>query len=199
MSKYKTTVLLIIAIVAGASAQAKPAEIKKIDVLVRTIDRITRGDKIVVADTADFDQNKADWKLFESENALDKFRESSETYTIAFNWRRDGKIAASNFTLFSPSGDWTKYVFHYFRPDGSLAMVRSELRTFFGEFIVKEDRYFDKRGQLLRKTIKYYDLESGKPKKPTKEMRDDNPSLYKVDYFTNVNKLPFAKLLSQES
>lgn len=201
MSKFRATVLLILAIAAGASAQAKrSAEIRKIDALVRTIDKVSQSsEKIVVADTAGFDQVKADWKLFESEKALDKFRDTSETYTIAFNWRRGGKIAASNFTLFSPSGDWTKYIFHYFRPDGSLALVRSELRTFYGEFIVKEDRYFDRRGRLLKKTVKYYDLQSGKLKKPTKEMRDDNPSLYKVDYFMNADKLPFASLISQGS
>src|SRR5262245_51308506 len=138
MSKFKASVLLILAVVIGASAQAKRStEIRKIDALARIIDRIAVADskKIIVADTADFNQEKADWKLFESDKALDNFRESSETYTIAFNWRRDGKIAASNFTLFSPSGDWTKYVFHYFRPDGSLAIVKSELRTFYGEFI----------------------------------------------------------------
>src|SRR5262249_25154969 len=147
MSKIKAAVLLVLAIVVGASAQAKrSAQIRKIDVLARTIDRITRGEKIIVADTADYDKPQTNWKLFESEKALDKHRETSETYTIAFNWRRRENIAASNFTLFSPSGDWTKYVFQYFRPDGTLALVRSELRTFFGEFIVKEDRYFDSRG-----------------------------------------------------
>jgi len=199
--KPRLIILLLLVIAVGASAQARnPAEIKRIDALVRSIDKIARDDnKIVVADTADFDKDaKPVWKLFESEKALDKFRDTSETYTIAFNWRRRGKIAASNFTLFSPSGDWTKYVFHYFRPDGSLAVVKSELRTFYGEFIVKESRYFDKRGRLLKRTVGYFDLTSGKPKKPTKEMRDDNPSVYRVDYFKNVNKLPFAKLLSQE-
>jgi hypothetical protein len=200
MSNFRAVILLILAVVAGASAQAKhSAEIMKIDALVRRIDRIQKGKKIIVADIANFDQGKANWKVFESEKALDNFRDESETYTIAFNWRRNGKIAASNFTLFSPSGDWTKSVFHYFRPDGSLAVVKSELRTFYGEFIVKENRYFDTGGRLLKKTIGYYDLQSGKPKKPTKEMREDNPSLYRVDYFMNIKKLPFAKLIARRN
>ncbi len=182
------------------SQSRSTGEIKRTDVLVKTIERYTREnrEKIVVADVSDFDKGTPEWKLFGSEQALDKYREGSETYTIALNWQRNGKIVASNFTLFSPSGDWSKFVFHYFRPDGSLALARSELRTFEGEYTVKEDRYFDSRGRLLKKTIQYFDLATGKPKKPTKELRDDNPSLYKVDYFLNVNKLPFAKLISQK-
>src|ERR1044071_5403218 len=105
--------LIILALGTWVSAQTKnPAEIKSIDALVRATDKIAQdNNKIVVADTANFDEAKPVWKLFGSEKALDKFRDTSETYTIAYNWRRDGKIAASNFTLFSPSGDWTKYVF----------------------------------------------------------------------------------------
>jgi hypothetical protein len=200
MLKFAATAILVLTAVGLASAQGKnAAEIRRIDTLARTIDRIAKNDrkKIIIADTADFDQKKADWKLFESEKALDAFREKTETYTVAFNWLRNGKVIASNFTLFSPSGDWTKYVFHYFRPDGSLAMVKSELRTFFGEYIVREERYFDKRGRILKRSIRYLDLTTGKPKKPTKEMRDDNPSLYKVDYYLNVKKLPFVALLSR--
>ena len=198
MLKFAATAILVLTAVGLASAQGKnAAEIRRIDTLARTIDRIAKNDrkKIIIADTVDFDQKKADWKLFESEKALDAFREKTETYTVAFNWLRNGKVIASNFTLFSPSGDWTKYVFHYFRPDGSLAMVKSELRTFFGEYIVREERYFDKRGRILKRSIRYLDLTTGKPKKPTKEMRDDNPSLYKVDYYLSAGKLPFAKLI----
>ena len=193
---------MIAAAALTASAQSKRGdEIAKTNVLVRSVDRFLKSEpkKLVFADTADFDEEKANWKLFESEDALDKFRENSETYTIAFNWKRHGRVIASNFTLFSPSGDWTKYVFHYFRTNGSVALVKSELRTFYGEFIVREDRYFDTHGRLIRKTIHYYDLTTGKPKKPTREMRENNPSLYRVDYFTSASKLPFANLLSEKN
>ena len=200
MLKFAAIAILLLTVFGLVSAQGKKtAEIRRIDALARTVDRIAKNDhkNIIVADTAEFDQEKANWKLFESEKALDKFRENTETYTVAFNWLRNGRLAASNFTLFSPSGDWTKYVFHYFRPDGSLALAKSELRTFFGEYIVREERYFDKRGRLIKRTIRYFDLTTEKPKKPTKEMRDDNPSLYKVDYYLNVKKLPFVALLSR--
>jgi hypothetical protein len=200
MSKFAAAVIIVLTVAFWAPAQSKKSvEIARIDALVRLIDRFEAREpkKLIFADTANFDDRKAAWKVFETEKALNKFREETETYTIAFNWLRNGKLVASNFTLFSPSGDWTKYVFHYFRSDRTVAMVRSELRTFFGEFIVKEDKYFDRRGRLLRKQIGYFDLTSGKPKKPTKEMQDDNPSLFKVDYYLNVNKLPFAKLIYQ--
>jgi hypothetical protein len=183
------------------SAQAKSsAEIRRIDFLARSTDRDEKkANKVIVADVADFDSNKAEWKLFDSEQKLEKFRDQAEAYTIAFNWKRNGQVIASNFTLFSPSGDWSKFLFHYFRADGSLALVRSELRTFYGDYIVKETRYFDSRGRLIKRSIKYFDLTSGKPKKPTREMREDNPSFYKVDYFMNARKLPFAELISEAS
>lgn len=193
---------LIIAVALGALTilpQSKNAvEIKKIDAMAKSIDRTVKIDqgRVIVADIAVFDKDKPEWKVFESEKALEKFREQTETYTIAFNWKRRGKVIASNFTLFSPSGDWSKFIFHYFRADGTLALVKSELRTFYGDYIVKENRYFDLSGRVIKKSIKYFDLTSGKRKKPSRELRGDNPSLYKVDYFLNAKKLPFAHLIS---
>jgi hypothetical protein len=181
----------------GVSAQSKgSAEIRRIDALAKSTDReVNKAIKVIVADVADFDKDKAEWKLFGSEQELEKFREKTETYTTALNWKRNGKLIATNLTLSSPSGDWSKFLFHYFRPDGSLALVRSELRTFYGDYVVKESRYFDRQGRLIRKSIKYFDLISGKPKKPTRELREDKPSFYKVDYFVNARKLPFAELI----
>ena len=152
---------------------------------------------IVIADTADYDKEKPDWKLFASEAELDKFRENSETYNIAYNFRKSGKLVASNFTKFSPSGDWSKYLFHYFRDDGSLAKVKSELRTFYGDFIVIRNIYFDRNGKQLKKTVKYLDLFTRKPKKPAKDYIDGSDlSSNEADFYKHASKLPFIKLIS---
>jgi hypothetical protein len=198
MSRYPILIFVVL-MVSLTTAQTKSStEVRRIDALAKSIDRVAkRSKKLVVADTANFDEDKTKWQLFDSEDALEKFRDKTETYTIAYSWKHSGRVIASNFTLFSPSGDWTKYVLHYFRTDGSVGLVRSELRTFYGEFIVKDDRYFDPRGRLIKRTRKYFDLTTGKPKRPTNEMREDNSSFYRVDYFKKAGDLPFAKLLAQ--
>lgn len=185
-----------------AAQKAKKAEIKRIDAYVKTIDALVKKagkPHLIVADTSDYDEeNRPQWRKFASEKALETFREKTrETYTIAFNWRKSGRIVKSNFTLFSPSGDWTEYVFHNFRADGSLAFVQSEMRTFNGDLIIVQDLYFDRRGRLLERSIKYRDLQTEKPIKPTKEFLKNNGDFSNdVKYYKKTGQLPFAKLLS---
>ena len=150
-SLFAVTVLLFTGLASRSSAQtAKSADVKNIDAYCKTVDAVRKKRKtpeLVFADVADMDDDKEKWQSFASEKALDKFREKTETYAIAYNWRKAGKIVASNFTLSSPSGDWVKYVYHYFREDGSLARVESELRTFYGDYRVVRVRYFDHNGK----------------------------------------------------
>ena len=196
------TLLLIFCLSAVVSAQtARTSTVAGIDAYCKTIDAVTEKRKspdFVFADVSDYEKNeKARWQEFDSEAALEKFREKTETYTIALNWRKNGHLVASNFTLFSPSGDWAKYVFQCFREEGTLAKAKSELRTFYGDFVVTEYRYFDAKGKPLKKTIRYSDLTTGKPKKPTESFFGDNSGYLKdKDYYMSTRKLPFAKLLA---
>jgi hypothetical protein len=180
----------------------KTAEIRLIDSYARTIDALVKRGKsphLIFADASDFsgENAKPKWKRFNSEREFEKAREASEFYDIAYVWRQNGKIAAANFTRSSPSGDWVHYVYHYFRPDGSLAKVESELRTFYGNLIVEQDLYFDRRGRILQKNRKFLDLQTQKPKKPEKEFLEGNADFVsRVDYYQRTNRLPFAALLS---
>lgn len=184
---------------ADAAAQTnRAAAIKQIDRYVRSVDRFVanlKNKKIVVADVADQGNSKPKWKRFASEKALDNFRESSETYTIAYIWKRGGRTVVSRFTLFSESGDWAQYDSYYFRPDGTTTMFSSELRTFNGDCIVILTHYFDKNGRLIGKRSKYLDLRTKKPIKPTDEMRNENSGFSRGAKYTKVSKLPFARLL----
>jgi len=176
----------------------KARTIKEIDALARSIQVIVDGKKqpdLIFADTADVDATSGKWRKFASMGALETFREETETYSIAYNWKAKGRLVASNFTLFSPSGDWSKYVMHFFRRDGSAAMVTSELRTFYGHFIAFRTEYFDASGKRLKVGTKYMDLSTRTPKKPTQEMLADNPAFYAVDRFKRVRDLPFSRLL----
>ena len=87
------------------------------------------------------------------------------------------------------------YIFHCYRADGTLAQVRSELRTFYGDYIVTQTRYFNGRGKQISKTVKYQDLTSHKLKKPTS---DFDSSFSDDDIFMTTAKLPFAKLITKK-
>lgn len=178
----------------------KKAELKRIEAYCKTVDAFTKRYKnpqLIFADTSDYNENsKPKWRKFASEKTLEKFRETTETYSIAYNWRKNGKIIKSNFTLFSPSGDWANYVYHYFREDGTLAQAESEMRTFNGDLIIIQDFYYDRKGKLLKKTIKYLDLQTQKPITPTKEFLENNGNFSDdVEYYKKTSKLPFANLL----
>lgn len=108
---FGAAVFAIITAASAASAQSA-AEITKIDRYVATVKKITgakRKPKLIVANTADYDQEKDNWQKFASEKALEKHRERSEAYSIAYNWKSKGALVATNFTDFSPSGDWSQY------------------------------------------------------------------------------------------
>ncbi len=202
MKKIRYSLLLIGLVICQSaimSAQTKTsAEVKDIDAYCKTVDSLTSKNKtaFIFADTSDYEDanSRPKWQKFTSEKALEKFREKTETYSIAYNWLKGGKVVASNFTNFSPSGDWTMYVFHVYRADGSLARVKSELRTFQGDYIVIKTQYFNTSGKQISKTMKYLDLTTHKPKKASSNF---NSSFAEEDYFTKTSKLPFASQLKK--
>jgi hypothetical protein len=197
MKRLLPLITTILVLCLGAFAQ-KATPTSAIDSYVAGVKRITavkKSPKIVVADTKDYEQEKSNWQKFASESVLEKFRKKTETYSIAYNWMNAGKLVASSFTDFSPSGDWSMYTFHYFRPDGTVAKVESEMRTFNGDYIINHSFYFDEKGSQLKKTSRYRDLTTQKPKKPTKEMLDESSGMGEVVFYKSTDKLPFAPLL----
>ena len=174
----------------------KKNEIKRIDAYAKTVDAFVKrykGPHLIFADVSHDGDPR--WEKFASEKALEKFRENSETYSIAYNWQKNQRILKSNFTLFSESGDWAQYVDYYFREDGTLARGESELRTFNGDYIVIRRHYFHRNGKLIHRSIKYLDLDTRKPKKPSDYLGDNSP--WNVDYFKKTSKLPFAHLIKK--
>jgi hypothetical protein len=200
--KLAASFLVVLAISTIAFSQsAKIATLAQIEAYAKSIDRLMNRHKepdVIIADVSDYDSDDPKWQRFKTSKELETFRENTETYTIANNWRSNGKLVSSLFTLFSPSGDWAQYVSHYFRPDGSAAKVTTEMRTFNGDYIIIREMYFDPRGKLLKKASKYLDLSTKKPKKPTAEMTDESSESYKADYYKKVSALPFYTLTKRK-
>lgn len=143
---------------------------------------------VIFADVSDYnEESKAVWKKYDSLKDFENSREEEESYTVAFVWKKEGRIAAVNFTYSSPSGDWAHYVEYVFRPDGSAAGIRRELRTFLGDLIVIRTSLLDEKGVELKSSKEFLDLESEKPVKPTDSFQDIEVPLYK-----KVADLPFA-------
>lgn len=180
--------------------QSVKAEVKSIDAYCKTIDSLAEKAKrpdLIFADTANYEDQstKPKWQRFTSEKALEKFRTRNETYSIAYNWLKGNKLVASNFTNFSASGDWTMYISHTYRSDGTLARVISELRTFVGNYIITQTRYFNVNGKLIMRTVMYQDLISHEPKKASSE---NDAYFTDDDIYKTAAKLPFAKLIKKK-
>jgi len=190
-------VSLTLTFVFSSLSIGQTAEVKAIDTYANTIIAFTKkrtNPKLVFADVSNTEtEQPSKYQKFASEKALEKYRDKSEVYSIAYVWKKSGKVVATNFTLSSPSGDWVKYVFSYFRADGSLAMVESDYRTFMGDFVVIRKRYFDTAGKEIHKTTKIQDLKTRKPKKAPEGVMGDDPD--EVDYYLTTTGLPFADIL----
>jgi hypothetical protein len=186
-------VIFVCSALPAASQTSKKAGLKRVNAYVKTISAFTKNKKpqLIVADTSDETEKKAKWRKFASEKALEKFREKQETFAIAYNWRKNGRIVQSDWTRFSSSGDWAQYDFYYFRADGTLAKIESELRFLSGSLITLQDLYFNEKGKLIGQTTRYRDITTEKPiKKPANIDFKPDIKLYKT-----VRRLPFAKLL----
>jgi len=168
--------------------------VKPIEAYAKTIEDFVKQEgkpHLVITDISDFTKDKnPEWKRYSSEEEFEQAREANEAYTIAYIWRRNNRVVATNFTHSSPSGDWAQYVYHYYRPDGSVAKAESELRTFYGNMIVNRVYIYDNGGKLLKQTTNYRDLNTGKKIKPTDSFMNMDAEIYK-----KTGKLPFAKLL----
>ena len=198
MSRSRSVlVVMALVFVFSSVSSAQKAEVKAIDSYVASTTAFTKkraNPKLVFADVSNAEtEQPSTYQKFASEKALEKYRDKSEVYSIAYAWKKGGKVVATNFTLSSPSGDWVKYNYHVFRSDGTLAMVESNYRTFMGDFSVVRKRYFDAAGKEIHKTTKIFDLTTNKPKKAPGGIMGDDPD--EVDYYLTTALLPFADLL----
>lgn len=195
-SAIATSMITLAGLTAGTLAQSTASQVKSINTYCKQIDTIQKRRKspeLVYANVADMNSSKEKWRKFASAKALEKFRERNEVYDIAYNWRSGGRLIASTFTHSSPSGDWVNYVTHCFRADGTVARVETDYRTSLGDFKVLSTRYFTSSGRQISSSIKYLDLQSGKPKDKGDGVMGDVES--RAEYFKTVKKLPFAGLL----
>lgn len=174
----------------GASALAPQAsEITKIEAYARQLDAATKSKRgRYFADVASENEQTPRWREFKTKREFDK----SEAYTAATVWAKPtGEVLVASFSLSSPSGDWAMYNTYYFREDGTLAKLHSELRTFMGNLIVIRDRLYDPSGKMIQEKTRYQDLKTRKAKRVNQGDYQDMP----IEIYLKATDLPFYKLM----
>jgi len=132
----------------------------------------------------------AEWKQFLDEKSWHDAGGDDGLDNAAYVWLLGNRVVKVNFTFQSGSGDWVNYAHYCFRPDGSLAMLKSTLNTFHGEMTVERESFFSTTGTQLGSRADYLDLGSKKPKKPSPEFIDNPPPVFRT-----VHELPFFAVL----
>ncbi len=176
-------------------------EVKEIDTYCDSLFQTSLENKepsLVVADVSDMSEGeKPRWQKFASVEEHEKFRENvNETYFISYNWEKNSKIVVTTFTIFSPSGDWSKFVDSCYREDGSLARAKIVFSTFYGDFRMKNSIYFNQSGKVLSDEKEYVNFDN-EPMAVDKSSISDNPALLDKDYFKKVSLLPYYKSIKK--
>ena len=187
--------LLCLAALALGQEQKKPVpqgtELGAIGSYAKSIDQFTKRSlrrKRIFANVAGEEEKQDKWRELKS------VRQASDQnpYESANVWLRDGKVVVAYFAFTSPSGDWFHYVNYYYRADGTLAKIHSQLNTFYsnkGGLSVVREKFFSVSGKLLHTSTRYLDLESQKSRKRQEFMDEPIPG------YKTVRDLPFSKLL----
>jgi hypothetical protein len=184
--------LLPVAVHAQTNSTVLPlkTELALIDSYTAEIDRfikLQRGERIFADISAD---EKSRWREFKSDAARQQADTGDNLNDNALLWTRKAKVVGANFTFQSPSRDWAHFVMYYYREDGTLAKIDARLNTFYGDLSVVRKRYYDSHGKLIKSTLKYLDLHTQKPTKPTGDFFDEPIPVYR-----KVSELPFQNLL----
>ena len=188
-------ILFLIAVtnVVALSQTGKVETVSSISRYAASVDRFTnnKANRRIFADVSSATEEGPDeWKEFRNEKERTKAETGDNMNQIAFVWTRTGKVVAANITFTSPSGDWAHLINYYYREDGSVAKIRAQLNTFYGDLSIVREKLFDSNGKVLRSTTRYLDLQTRKPKAKPADFFDQPVPMYK-----KVSELPFSKLL----
>jgi hypothetical protein len=185
-------VLLSIATLVAAQDRKAPSpqasELVPIRAYVRQVDqfvKLNQKRKRIFGDVGDKQEN---WREFKGKAARGE-TDPDDLDEVAYVWARKGKVVAAEFTFQSESRDWYHFVTYYFREDGTLAKIHSQLNTFYGGVTAIRDQYYGSKGRVLKSTARFLDIQTQKPKKKPNFQDEPTP------VYLNVRKLPFFKLL----
>jgi len=130
------------------------------------------------------------WQRFTSVPKLQKYWDSNRPGDAAFVWVRGHELIAVQLTLQDDSADWVNRALYCFREGDTTAQITSELRTFYGQMIVRRKWILNAEGHVLRATEEFLDLSTEKPKRPDESFTDQKTPIYR-----KVADFPFYPIL----
>ena len=168
------------------SADSRTIDARQYCATVSNTSKVSK--KHIFADVAEAEVPK--WEKFANDTSLSNALGERTPSAVALVWFRNGKIVEANFSFQSESNDWAKYSDHCFRPDGTLALVRSTLKTFHGSASEITLSIYDKRGSVIKTTVEYRDLNTGRPARRPDDFQEEKTPVY-----TKTSDLPFIGLV----
>ena len=109
--------------------------------------------------------------------------------STAFVYKHEDRIAVVEFSFRNQFGDWVNDAGYCFRPDGTLAQIRSRLDSFHSDMIVVRDYLFSDECRQIALERSDYALHTKTPKKPDPDFWD-----FPLPLYQRVGDLPFARV-----
>ena len=120
------------------------------------------------------------------------WQRSASLDDVAWIWEQQGKVVHAG--LYIPSEDWETVVNYYFRSDGSVEEIRSDVQNETYGQIDEREWVFDPTGRVIKFDEQFLDEYSGKTTKLNPDFADiDTP------FYLRISDLPFASLLPKQS
>jgi len=175
--------------------ERNPAEIAAIEAYIHETDRYAESNakaaRIFANVASGYKKGPDQWREFKSEGDRQKADRGGNLNENAIVWLNSGKVVLASFMFQSPSRDWAHYVTYYYRPDGTVAKIHSQLNTFYGHMSVIRESFYNASGELLESSTQYLDLKTHeKIEKPREDFIDELIPMYR-----RSQNLPFIALL----
>ncbi len=183
------SLLFLLIMAANVSAD----QVTETDKLVKSLNNHVQNNKSavrIIANVAD-DGKPDDWREFEND---EKRAESDSGYNLNDNFFiLKTEIGTYLYALFqSPSRDWAQYVTYFFRADGSLTKMETQLRTFIGQVIAIRNRWFSTDGTQLKIEREFLDLTTEEPTETNDEFYDIKEPVY-----IRISQVPIYEMIRE--
>lgn len=134
-------------------------------------------------------QDTTPWRKYASVTEFEAAMRGTALFEIATVTIQPSKVLRVEHEI--SSEDFVLYATYYYRPNGTLALIRSRLNTFHGNVSSLSKTYYDPRGAALRRVDELLDLETQQKVNAAERpfMDVDRP------VYLSPSELPFFHLL----
>lgn len=132
-----------------------------------------------------------------------KKNQKDDIFSWATVYSNEGKIFMAHIEQTSPSGDWLLSSDHYYRGDGTLALIEARLNTFLGgsgdleegQSIVRR-YYYDKAGKPIKVLQEIYHLnDKEKLARPSRKISEKELAKERAGGGKNMAFLPYNEMI----